>query len=233
MKPISSALALVVLTSAVTASAQNSPVQTTQMSESPPGKTMTTKEKIRQLQPATNVVELMRLLKNIHEQALLIDPYFIEDENIFRLFGPGRIEAAVRRNKSQTGDHIFYSKYWIPNSNNPLQMPVRFSGVGQAPGFGGLVIGNGAYKSVLPPISSELIETILMPGAQGSDPLDPREPLINEAREESVRRGFSDHPKGFWTYLQRNKTADYMADLYVALDRNAQVTQIDLTQRGE
>ncbi len=77
MKPIRLSIAVAVLACAVSAPAQNLPVATASIPESQPGKAMSTKEKIQQLKPATNLVEMMQLLKTIHEQVLLIDPYFM------------------------------------------------------------------------------------------------------------------------------------------------------------
>jgi len=125
---------------------------------------MTTKEKIQQLKPATNFVELMQLLRAIHEQALLIDPYFMEDKNILRLFGRGTIEER----KNPNGRNKF--KRFIPGERNPLRFPIWLMGAKTPPGSGSLAIGD--YKLALP-FDHALIETHLIPGVQGEDPYGP------------------------------------------------------------
>ena len=185
---------------------------------------MTTKEKIQQLKPATNYVELMQLLNTVHEQALLIDPYFMEDENILRLFGPGRIEET----KSPIGRSIY--KRFEANERNPLRFPMRISGTPTPPGYGSLTIGD--YKLALP-FDHELIEMHLMPGVKGSDPLHPLKPMTNEARNIAGGRPLATHSKGYWVYATSNTTADHDASLIVDLARNARVLNIKLTQTEE
>lgn len=204
------------------AQAQPSPPSTTPLPQQ--GETMTTKEKIQQLKPATNFVELMQLLRAIHEQALLIDPYFMEDENILRLFGQGRIEER----KNPNGQNQF--KRFIPSERNPLRFPIWLMGAKASPDSGSLAIGD--YKLALP-FNHELIETYLIPGVEGDNPLGPLKPMTNESRDIAGGRPLATHTKGYWTYSQRNKTADHNALVIVDLDRNAQVLKIDLTQSEE
>lgn len=204
------------------AQTQPSPPSTTPLPQQ--GETMTTKEKIQQLKPATNFVELMQLLRAIHEQALLIDPYFMEDENILRLFGQGRIEER----KNPNGRNQF--KQFISSESNPLRLPIWLMGAKTSPGSGSLTIGD--YKLALP-FNHELIETYLIPGVQGEDPYGPLKPMTNEARDIAGGRSLATHPKGYWTYAQRIKTADHNTLVIVDLDRNAQVLKIDLTQTEE
>lgn len=203
------------------AQAQPSPPSTTPLPQQ--GETMATKEKIQQLKPATNFVELMQLLRAIHEQVLLIDPYFMEDENILRLFGQGTIQEQQDPN----GRNQF--KRFIPSERNPLRFPIWLMGAKTPPGYGSLVIGD--YKLALP-FNHELIETYLIPGVQGEDPYGPLKPMTNEARDIAGGRPLATHPKGYWKYLTREKTTSHMADVYVVLDLNAQVLKIDLTQKG-
>ncbi len=224
MNSIRSAIALTILVCAVSASAQTQPLPPAFISESQPGKAMTTKEKIQQLKPATNLVELMQLLNSIHDQALLIDPYFMEDENILRLFGQGRIEER----KDPSG--VLDSKRFFSSGNNPFQFLIRITSSPKPPGYGSLTIGD--YKLAMP-LGHELIEMHLMPGVQGSDPLHPLKPMTNEAREIAGRRPLATHPKGYWVYATSNTTIDHDASLIVDLDRNAQVLNIKLTQKEE
>ncbi len=221
MNSIRSAIALTILVCAVSASAQTQPLQPAFISESQPGKAMTTKEKIQQLKPATNLVELMQLLNSIHDQALLIDPYFMEDENILRLFGQGRIEET----KSPIGRSIF--KRFEANEGNSFRFPIRIGGTPTPPGYGSLTIGD--YKLALP-FGHELIEMYLLPGVEGSDPLHPLKPMTNEARVIAGTRPLATHPKGYWVYATSNTTASHDASLIIDLDRNAQVLNIKLTQ---
>jgi hypothetical protein len=223
MTAIRSAIALTVLAVAVSASAQNQQVPSAPISESQSKKVMTSKEKIQQLKPATNFVELMQLINIVHAQALLIDPYFMEDENILRLFGQGRIEER----KDANGRHQF--KQFFASENNPFRFPVRFMGAKTPPGYGSLTIGD--YKLALP-FGHELIEAHLLPGVQGDDPYGPLKPMTNEARNIAGGRPLATHPKGYWTYAQRIKAGDQDTRIYVVLDRNAQALNIDLTQKG-
>jgi hypothetical protein len=223
MNPIRLSIAVAVLACAVSAPAQNLPVSTAPLSESQPGKAMTTKEKIQQLKPATNLVELMQLLKVIHEQVLLIDPYFMEDDNILRLFGQGRIEER----KDPNSRHQF--KKFIADESNPFQFLVQLMGAKKPPGYGNLTIGD--YKRALP-FDHELIETYLLPGVQGSDPLGPLKPMTNEAMSIAASRPLATHPKGYWVYATSNTTASHDASLIIDLERNAQVLNIEMTQKG-
>lgn len=183
---------------------------------------MTSAEKIKQLQPATNPVELMQLLRAVHEQGLLIDPSFMEDENILRLFGEGRIEER----RSASGRLNF--KRFIAGEKNNLQFPIRISGVKQAPGFGGIYIGGVEGKL---PFNYELIETYLLPGVQGEDPYGPLKPMTNEARNKAGGRPLATHPKGYWVYWDRKKSPVHSASVYAPLGRNAEVLNIHLEQQ--
>lgn len=223
MNSIRSAMVLTLLVCAVSASAQTQPLPPAFISKSQPGKAMTSKEKIQQLKPATNLVELMQLLNTIHEQALLIDPYLMEDENILRLFGLGRIED------EQDADGRLQYKQFFASEGNPFRFPVRFMGAKTPPGYGSLTIGD--YKLALP-FGHELIEMYLLPGVEGSDPLHPLKPMTNEARVIAGTRPLATYPKGYWVYANSNTSADHRASLIVDLDRDAQVLNIKLTQRG-
>jgi hypothetical protein len=223
MNSIRSAMALTLLACAVSVSAQTQPLSPASISKSQPGKAMTSKEKIQQLKPATNLVELMQLLNTIHEQALLIEPYFMEDENILRLFGQGRIED------EQDSDGRLQYKQFFASERNLFLFPLRFMGAKSPPGYGSLTIGD--FKTALP-FGHELIEMYLLPGVEGSDPLHPLKPMTNESRVIAGTRPLATHPKGYWKYAQRNKTTNHLADLDVALDRDAQVLNIKLTQKG-
>ena len=76
---------------------------------------LTLAEQIKQLKPATNYIELMQLLRTIHEKGLLIDPSFIEDDNIHRLFGEGKIETTTSNNIPN-----YYYKTFFGSSRNVL-----------------------------------------------------------------------------------------------------------------
>lgn len=183
---------------------------------------MSKAQRIQQLKPATNYVELMQLLRIIHQHGLLVDLTFMDDANILRLFGEGEIEET----KSQMTR--LYWKRFIASKDNPLQIPIDISGVSEAPGFGGIYIRFQDWKPL--PIDLDLIETHLLPGVQGWDPSDPTRGMTNEAKEALVTRPRPTHPKGYWSYFDRYKAPDYTADVYVTTGRNAEVLDIRLSQ---
>jgi hypothetical protein len=224
MKTIPSVLLLAGLACGAAALAQAQTPQAASPSSTSSAPSMTKAEQIKQLKPATNFIELMQLLNTLHTQVLLTDPSFMEDDNILRLFGPGQI---VKR-QEPTARHQF--KQFIPRADNPFQFTVRLMGVKTTPAYGSLIIGD--FKNSLP-LDHELIESHLIPGVRGSDPLHPLNPMTNEARNFATGRPLATHPKGYWVYPVNNTTANHDASLIVDLDRNAHVLKIDLTQREE
>jgi hypothetical protein len=189
-----------------------------------PEQTMTAKEKILLLKPATNPVELMQLLKTVHDEKLLLEPYFMEDENILRLFGDAKIET-----KNYTNVESF-SKHFEPNAKNPFQFPIWFFGTKRDLAYGSISVGN--VRDALP-FNHEVIEAHLLPDVQGADPLHPLNGMTNEARNYAGSRPRATHPKGYWTYADGKTWWHSSISLRVKLDRNAQVLNIDLTQRQD
>lgn len=187
-------------------------------------KTMNTAEKIRQLKPATNLVELMQLLRTVHEQVLLIDPSFMEDANILRLFGPGTIEEK----KPPSGRQIF--KTFSPKEGNPFQFLIRISGTKLPPGYGSIWIRGPSDQL---PFNYELIENHLLPGVQGVDPFGPLQPMTNEMRNLAGGRPLATHPKGYLHYIDLKRTVDHRSRMDVRLTRNAEVLDIGLSQDEE
>lgn len=60
---------------------------------------MTSAEQLRELPPANTSEELLQLLRTLHDNFLLLDPGFIEDTNLLRLFGPGEVQPRKPINK--------------------------------------------------------------------------------------------------------------------------------------
>ena len=183
---------------------------------------MTTTEKIKQLQPATNPVELLQLLKTVHEQRLLLDPYFMENDNILRLFGDGTITEI----DGLSGVNL--NKKFTPSTANPFRFVIWIAGAKNPPRYGDLTLGN--YKDALP-FNHELIEQHLVPGVPGENTYDPLKPMTNEAREYLVSLPRPTHPKGYWVYSPRVRNNEYDISLRVELNRHAQGLKIDLIQK--
>jgi hypothetical protein len=203
---------------------QPAPAPTATQPTTSPGAAMTRAEKIRQLKPATNHVELMQLLKTLHDEVLLLDPSFIEDGNILRLFGSGTIKVTEYPN-----DSSFLAKTLIPDARNPTGFHVL---VTSARGFGTLRIGTGSFPlRAIPGFNHELVETYLMPGEQGLDPLGPTQPLTNEARNYAGSRALATHPKGYFAYSRYQRTTELDNYTRVDLNRNAEIESIGLEQQ--
>ncbi len=224
MKVIQVTVFLAGLIHGAAALAQAQPPLAASPSPTSSAQSMTKAEQIKQLKPATNVVELMQLLNTLHTQVLLADPSFMEDDNIHRLFGGGVIKAEA----SKLSRLIF--KELLPSPDNPFQFRILISGVKEFPGSGSLTLGD--YKTTLP-INDELIETHLIPGAQGGDPYHPLKPMTNEARNFAGGRPLKKHPKGYWTYADRGLRSGFRNSIYTALDLSANALTIELNQREE
>lgn len=182
---------------------------------------MTKAEKIKQLKPATNYVELMQLLNDIHEHLLLTDPSFSEDDNIHRLFGSGEIVKSGPHSNAGPS----FSKTMIPSPSNPFQFRV-FVFLGGSE-FGGLDLGN--YETPFP-VTPDLIEAYLPPTLHGDNPYDPTKFMTNETHEYAARLPLATHPKGHWAYGVSEIYSGFRRSILIKLDRSAQAINLSLQQ---
>lgn len=189
---------------------------------------LTLAEQIKQLKPATNYIELMQLLRTIHEKGLLIDPSFIEDDNIHRLFGEGKIETTTYKDTPN-----YYAKAFIGSSKNIFNLRIGLSVRDRTPRSGSLYIGSIESKGVLP-FNYELIEKHLLPGIVAFDKADPKQPLNNEVLDWLASLPPRTHPKGYHMYWNSRKDLGYFSNTaIVELNRNADVLNISLDQDEE
>ena len=224
MKTIPAVVLLVCMSYGAAALAQAQPPLAASLSTTSSAQSMTKAEQIKQLKPATNIVELMQLLNTLHTQVLLTDPSFMEDDNIHRLFGGGVIKAKA----SKVSRLIF--KELIPSPDNPFQFRILISGVKEFPGSGSLMLGD--YKTALP-INHELIETYLLPGVKGFDPYDPTKFMTNETRNIAGGLPLKKHPKGYWRYRDGELRSGFRNSIAVVLDLSANALIIKLQQNEE
>lgn len=191
---------------------------------------MTKAEQIKQLKPATNYIELMQLLRVIHEQGLLIDLAFIEDDNIHRLFGSGEIRSSLFRAGVGYTD---IRKELFASANNPLKFRIVIHGLVANVRSGSIYIDNRDLTNALP-FRYDLIETFLLPGVTGYDPYDPTKGMTNEFRDFVESLPLATHPKGYWNYWDSKTNLGYRKHrAIVELSRNADILTIDLEQDEE
>lgn len=188
---------------------------------------MLSAEQLRELAPATTPAELLQLLRKFHDKFLLLDPGFIEDANLLRLFGPGevRLGAPIKRD-------IATRKMFVPVSDSALgnAVEIRISSA-RIPEFiaGGVSFSLGTEFSSY---TADLIEQYLMPDVQGEDPLrNPNNLAPNENMDAAARRPRATHPKGYFFYKQIKKVGACRSILSVRLHGNGTLWDIELNQQ--
>ena len=187
---------------------------------------MNTSEQIKQLTPARTPVELLQLLRKLHDNYLLLDPGFMEDANVLRLFGPGTVKQVWPYGKQ---DEITW-KNFLPDAESSLATAIRFLSRlhGEEYIFGDINLTPISPASAYP---ADLVEQHFLHGVKGEDPLSPYKGKTNEAMDAAARRPRPTHPKGYFEYQLFNQAGLCSSKVLVRMKQNGTLLEISLEQK--
>ncbi len=170
---------------------------------------------------------ILRILKKIHEESLLLDPEFISDERIAQIFGSGKIEQVDYKDSSVV------VKRMSTDDRNLLKADFsffqkRYSVADVRRTIGSLTLVPQSADAY----SIDEIEKYLTQGVEGKDFLKEQ---FNSSIDIHVHESYSKRPpptasKGYFMYEEDRGNGKRCSRLRVRLDKNANLRDITIDQ---